>query len=236
MADVSPRTYPKWFLDLLESVTDARPRRVIALIRENGYVTTEQLQAIGYEHPPRAVRDVRERGIPVITTKTKNAAGKSIALYKFPDDIPEEQSFTLLAGRKQFPRTFRNDLIIRDGEKCAICAAQLPARSLQIDHKVPYEIGGDTNDLNDHMMLCSSCNRSKSWTCEHCSNWTERIVEVCQTCYWAYPNSYSHVATVQQRRADITWMGNEVKQYELLTEAAKRAGMSVSEYLKYLYN
>lgn len=136
MSNPPTRRYPPWFLDLLSSVTDARPRKVIDLILEQGQVSTEQLQAAGYEHAPRAARDVRERGIPLISGKTKSSAGKSIAVYKFPENLPEVASFAVSAGRKPFAKTFREALVKRDGEQCAICAAALPARSLQIDHRV----------------------------------------------------------------------------------------------------
>ena len=55
--------YPKEFLDLLESVTAKRPRTVIQHILEHGFITSEELKdTYGYNHPPRAVRDVREYG------------------------------------------------------------------------------------------------------------------------------------------------------------------------------
>ena len=51
--------YPKEFLDLLESVTAKRPRTVIQHILKNGFITSQELKDIyGYNHPPRAVRDV----------------------------------------------------------------------------------------------------------------------------------------------------------------------------------
>ena len=44
---------------------------------------------IGYNHPPRAIRDVRELGIPIITYRVTDSTGRSIAAYKFgnPDDV-----------------------------------------------------------------------------------------------------------------------------------------------------
>ena len=55
---------PAEFLELLESVEAKRPRTVIDHILAHGYVTTEDLkERYGYNHPPRAARDVRELGI-----------------------------------------------------------------------------------------------------------------------------------------------------------------------------
>ena len=36
--------YPKEFLDLLESVSEKRPRTVIQHILKNGYITTQELK------------------------------------------------------------------------------------------------------------------------------------------------------------------------------------------------
>ena len=85
------------------------------------------------------------------------------------------------------------------------------------------------------MLLCGSCNRSKSWTCEHCPNWTAKDTQVCGTCYWAYPQNYSHVATVQMRRADVIWVGEEVVLYEQLAALARASEMSVAEFLKRVF-
>lgn len=76
--------YPQEFLNLLYSVKAKRPKTVIEHILQYGYVTSEELKdTYGYNHPPRAIRDVRELGIPVITYRIKDGDGKSIAAYKF---------------------------------------------------------------------------------------------------------------------------------------------------------
>ena len=74
---------PAEFLELLESVEAKRPRTVIDHILEHGYITTEDLkERYGYNHPPRAARDVRELGIPLETFRTTAADGRSIAAYR----------------------------------------------------------------------------------------------------------------------------------------------------------
>lgn len=51
---------------LLESIRNKRTRIVIEHILEHGHITTEELERdYGYNHPPRAARDVREAGIPL---------------------------------------------------------------------------------------------------------------------------------------------------------------------------
>lgn len=57
------KLYPLEFLELLESVKAKRPRTVIQHILQHDQITTEELKnTYGYNHPPRAIRDVREQG------------------------------------------------------------------------------------------------------------------------------------------------------------------------------
>jgi len=63
---MSINKYPPDFIKLLHSVKAKRPRTVIEHILKHGQISTEELKDIyGYNHPPRAIRDVREHGIPV---------------------------------------------------------------------------------------------------------------------------------------------------------------------------
>jgi hypothetical protein len=56
--------YSKEFIELLKSVVAKRPKTVIDHILKHGFITTENLKNLyGYNHPPRAVRDVKEHGI-----------------------------------------------------------------------------------------------------------------------------------------------------------------------------
>jgi hypothetical protein len=66
---------PEPFLRKLESVTNKRAKVVIDHILEHGFITTEELEKqYGYNHPPRAARDVREQGIPLETFRLLCAA------------------------------------------------------------------------------------------------------------------------------------------------------------------
>jgi len=58
---------PKEFTKLCKKVTAKRPKTVIDHILKHGFITTQELKdKYGYNHPPRAVRDVKENGIPQI--------------------------------------------------------------------------------------------------------------------------------------------------------------------------
>lgn len=220
---------------LLKSVSSKRARIVIEHILEHGQITTEDLEKMGYNHPPRAARDVREAGIPLETFRVQSSDGRSIAEYRFGNlsKIREER----IRGRKTFPKKLKDDLYEISGGKCATCSGKFESRYLQIDHQVPYEVAGDEQGLewnvDDYMLLCGSCNRAKSWSCEHCENWlNDKLPQVCKTCYWTSPENYVHIALREVRRADILWNEDEVKAYERLKKSARRNQSPIPEHVK----
>ena len=221
--------YSKEFLNKLKSITAKRAKIVIDHILKHGSISTEELKNVyGYDHAPRAVRDVREQGIPIITFKVQGKNDKWIAAYKFgdPDKIEAGKS----GGRKTFSKKLKEELGEASGSRCAICLTPYELRCLQIDHCVPYEIGGESQLLT---LLCGSCNRAKSWSCEHCSNWRhEKDIEICTKCYWASPMRYSHIALNLIRRLDITWTDKEVSTYEKIKSIAKKQDIPLPEFVK----
>ncbi len=230
--NVDPR-----ILALCEKVTKKRARTVIDHILEHGHITTEDLQdRYGYDHPPRAARDVREEGVPLETFRlVSGRTGRKIAAYRFAD--PADIKRGRIGGRKAFSKAFKDALIERYGEFDAITAQPVESRYLQIDHRVPYEVAGDgehdEDNLDAYMLLDASSQRAKSWSCEHCRNWTELLDEdTCRTCYWAFPEGYAHVAMVEVRRVDLQWDGAEVAVYDRLAQEAKQEGLSVSALIK----
>jgi hypothetical protein len=66
------------------------------------------------------------------------------------------------------------------------------------------------------MLLSPSANRFKSWTCEHCDNWTTQDKNICQKCFWAYPEKYEHIAGKQQRIIWLVFSDSEILDYERL--------------------
>lgn len=206
---MSEQNLPSDFLELLKAITGKRARIVVEHILEHGFITTEDLEMkYGYKHPPRAVRDVREQGVPLETFNTKNAEGRTIAAYRFGD--PSEIRRGKLGGRKVLSKQFRSRLVQAMGSKCSICLQDYEVRYLQIDHRIPYEVAGDTgeSDIQDYMLLCGSCNPAKSWSCEHCANWLElKQPELCNTCCWANPETYQHIALYD----GLIWYGQKTR-------------------------
>ena len=222
------------FLELLRSVEAKRPRTVIEHILEHGQVTTEELRDLyGYNHPPRAIRDVRERGIPIETFRVVGSDGRRIAAYRFGD--PSQTRAAQLSGRTVFSARIKSSLIQEFGPRCNIYLGQFPARELQIDHRIPFEIAGESElpeDPSAYMLLCAPANRAKSWSCEHCPNWSDKDISVCQSCYWARPEDYSHVAMREIRRLDILWEGDESSDYDALRDQAAKDRAEMPEYVK----
>jgi len=221
------------FLALCKSVTAKRPKAVIDHILQHGFVTTEELkEKYGYNHPPRAARDVRENGIPLVTFRVTGSDGRKIAAYKFGN--PDEARFSKLAGRTGFSKLLKKQLIQKYGCKCFIYLEEIEEKNLQIDHRIPYEIGGEPEtEPENFMLLSSSANRAKSWSCEHCENWiTLRDKSICLSCYWAYPENYSHIAMKEIRRIDLLWQGQEIISYEKLKFQADRSEKQLPVFVK----
>ncbi len=223
---------------LLKQVQGKRARIVVEHIRKHGAITTRELQEkYGYDHPPRAIKDVTDQGVPIARRTVADTNGRRIAEYRFGD--PAQILAGRVGGRRAFPKAFKQQLLERHSERCGLCDASFPGRALQIDHRVPYEVAGDsqatTLDANEFMLLCGSCNRAKSWSCEHCDNWRlPKKSGTCHTCYWASPESYQHVALVQLRRLDLSWSDQEIPDFEALRIRAARSGAALPLYVKAL--
>lgn len=224
-------------LTLCKAVTAKRPKVVIEHLLQHGFITTEELKmTYGYNHPPRAIRDVREHGIPVETFRVTGADGRKIAAYRF-GQLGQQPHLNKQAGRTVLSKQLKDALIAQHGSRCFIYREHMAANSLQIDHRVPYEIAGDhvptEQNPADFMLLSASANRAKSWSCEQCPNWQQRKdPTVCQTCYWAFPENYTHIATLPLRRVDLLWQGDEISAYTQLETAAQAAGQAIPEFVK----
>ena len=226
----------KELLERLAAVTDKRPKTVIDHILKHGHITTQELRdKYGYNHPPRAAKDVRDQGSPLETVRVKGEDGRSIAAYRFADLSKIRRGF--LGGRQVFSKAFKAVLLEATESRCHICLNEFEERYLQIDHRVPYEVAGDVQfderDAASYMLVCGSCNRAKSWSCEHCRNWKEtKSPKTCQECYWASPESYKHIALVEARRLDLMWTAKETDVFDRLQNSATASKESMPEYVK----
>jgi hypothetical protein len=230
----------KEILIRLNAITDKRPSTVIQHIIKHGYITTEELASkYGYEHAPRAARDVRERGVNLVTYRVKSSDGRNIAAYKFGDPVFVDNKISKVGGRTALSQALKKALIDKYGAVCFVYLQPMEERLLQIDHRVPYEIGGEqTDNIDCYMLLSPSANRAKSWTCEHCPNWTIKDIEFCSNCFWAHPENYSHIAGREERQIVITFSDNEIEDYNQLIslvgkeKAEDKIKELISDYIK----
>lgn len=236
--EMKPATVHPLIQELCDKVTAKRARAVIDRILAHGSVSTDDLQEMGYTHPPRAARDVREQGIPLETFNVRSEkTGRIIGAYKFAD--PSEIKGGRIGGRRAFSKAFKDALVDRYNSADTITGEKMDPRYLQIDHRIPYEVAGDSAgaelNIEDYMLLDASNQRSKSWSCEHCENWQKiRDVEICGRCYWAFPETYSHVAMADQRRVDVVWQGDDAALYDVAKASAAAEGLTPSEFIKKL--
>ena len=127
-----PRTYERdiapELLELCQSVNAKRARTVIDHILTHGIITNDELSDIyGYDHPPRAIRDVRENGIPLISYRvTSPKTGRPMGAYTF-DDVSKIKRGRI-GGRKAFPKSFKPQLVERYGAKEAFTGEVLEHR------------------------------------------------------------------------------------------------------------
>lgn len=203
----------------------ARARKALEFMLARGSVTTGDLKAAGYDHPPRAVRDLKDAGL-VVESNLVNVGGVRMSRYTLVDSITAD-----FAQRKPIPNAFRKQLFEEHHYRCAVCGGVFITRMLQADHRVPFHIDGDPSAFltEDFMPLCGSDNRAKSMSCETCPNWELRDAETCMSCYWHDPEDYQHVATIDERRLTITARGNHVAAIDALKVEAQSAGVTLGE-------
>ena len=118
-----PQDLPEWFIEKAKAVTAKRAKTVIDHILKHGHITTEELKNLyGYNHPPRAARDVREQGIPLDTFRATGSDGRNLGAYRFAD--PSEIRAGKLAGRKLFSKEFKRALVAGRGCRCGVCLTE----------------------------------------------------------------------------------------------------------------
>lgn len=220
---------------LQENVLSKRAKIVVQHLLDNGHITTEEIEKIGYAHAPRAARDVREAGIP-ITTKMVSHDGKRMAQYTFGD--PNNIEDNKLGGRVTFPKKFKDKLLKIQGNRCAICNQQYDEKYLQIDHRVPYEYNGDSHqlDVKDYMLLCAECDRKKDRATEvGCKKtcFKTNDLSIIRSCFWASPENYTHICMKPIRRLDLAWFGeNDVQVFDEIKKRALIENISLQELVK----
>lgn len=178
-----------------------RARAALKIMLERGTVTTKVLQdKYGLDHPPRAIRDLKDAGVLVGSRRVRDS-GKTISEYFLEDPSAPSRGG---APRNPIRKVDKERIIAEFDGKCAVCGTH--SSRLQLDHRIPFAIAGDPSEWTREtaMPLCPSDNRAKSWACEHCPNWVNRDADLCLGCMWCRPEDYDHISMVPERRLVIT--------------------------------
>ena len=93
----------------------------------------EALKKAGYEHAPRAKRDVVEKGIPIDTFNGKDSEGRRMAVYKFGnwEEAKKQNSIAKTKGRNNLSDKLKQKLIKENGSKCALYGEKFDESLLQ---------------------------------------------------------------------------------------------------------
>lgn len=210
-----------------------RGRKLLEFIVRDGSVTTEQLEAVGYRDAASAARDVRDAGIPLVTGEARSKTGGRTGRYTLGrvENIVDGR----FNGRSTIPKPVKEAVLAHYGCVDWLTGAAMPRTALTVDHRISFRVLGDPKSpdwrVENLMPLDKSSQRSKSWACEACENYRIRDPNICRECFWAYPETYKHVAMEPMRRTDIIWRGADVSLHDLLRRRAEQEGVTMAEAL-----
>jgi hypothetical protein len=210
-----------------------RGKVLLNFILRNGSVTTEELEAAGYRDAASAARDVRDAGIPLITGEARSSTGGRTGRYTFGSagDIVDGR----FNGRTIIPKKVKEMVLAHYGSVDWLTGAAMPATALTVDHRVPFRVLGDPEipdwRVEELMPLDKSSQRSKSWACEACANYRIRKPDTCRKCFWAFPESYEHIAMEPLRRMDMVWRGSDVALHDRMKARAEAEGVTMHDLL-----
>lgn len=184
------------FIDaLLDPTLSKRAKRIRNLIlQQGGWFAYSQLKET-YACHRRAKRDLVEKGITLSETKVRGDT-----IFELDPHAFQRQR----EGRLPLTPTELDELRARYNSKCVLCHTPHHQRHLEADHRVPFEVAGNSlhelHGIDAFQPLCGACNTKKQRACIECSN---RLPDVCQDCFWANPQTYAHVATIPERRLEV---------------------------------
>lgn len=210
-----------------------RGKILLEIILRSGSVTTEELEAVGYRDAASAARDVRDTGIPLITGKARSKTGGRTARYTLgkAKDIIDGR----FNGRTIIPKSVKEKVLAHYGCVDWLTGAAMPRTALTVDHRVPFRVLGDPKKpdwrIEELMPLDKSSQRSKSWACEACENYRIRDPDICRECFWAFPETYEHIAMEPLRRTDMVWRNSDVELHDRMKARAEAEGITMPEML-----
>ena len=229
-----PKDLPESFIKKAKAVTAKRAKTVIDHILKHGHITTEELKNLyGYNHPPRAVRDVREQGIPLETFRMhgqRQPKPRGLPLRR-----PFQDSAGTLAGRKCFCKEFRERHWSNVTAASVACVLTTPSPCMQstIGAHMKWVAGGGVRHrgfnldggLMRQVLVLRALQQLDGETGPEGSY---------DVLFGASPASYRHIAMRPVRRLELVWTEQEVAGFDKLSKAAQKRGMPLPDFIKTL--
>jgi len=131
---------------------------------------SEIFKAVQQTYYDRRIRELRESGWDIET----HSSGKMYRLVSHKKEPGQERQYPSAQQKR--------DIRQRDKDLCQICG--LSDDNMQIDHKVPLERNGPTEEDN-LQLLCRTCNIEKRGVCKRCT------LKTCDGCPYAYPELFA---------------------------------------------
>jgi hypothetical protein len=189
------------------------PSRAVALglkiVSKGGFTCKEMRKTDGEPQHTWAAKDDLNRYIPV--DGSEKAEGNSVR-YQFDFDAIRKIGKVLRDAelRDLLSERDRASIIKYHKSACAFCAHV--GTKLQVDHPVPFRLGGNikSKDPTGYLVVCAPCNRRKDKSCVDCPNMNGvRDPTTCSRCYWASPNDYDHIETKPYKQVLVMFTTDE---------------------------
>lgn len=220
-----------------------RAKAAADLLLEKGTITKFDFEDKGISPAvgPRAVMDLKEHGIPIdkpgrVHVPQSQRAVVQYKLGKLADLKPKEKY-----GRLVPPTNLKKRLIEKYGPYCVFCGEKLPAKWLQIDHKLPVKYFGELpseeiTKLDNYQLVCGRCNRLKAEAIDKgCAKtcFKTHDMKVIKSCYWYDPKHYTHVCGRKEGRLSLMFVGDkEIEEYNKIKSIAESEGKTPEEVIK----
>lgn len=194
LGELAAQAQPKLVAFILAPERTPRERSTFAIYLRQGFVTKQDCYQLGFD--PVVTRDLTKHGVVF-----ESHQGRIL--------LDLQASNVALGGPAVFPTRERDSLIEQASFLCALCGRQYPRKRLALDHRVPHRVAGNSLVASQGaeaatQVLCYGCNNDKQHACRDCPNQQSTLnPETCESCFWAYPEAYCHVATTPERRAEL---------------------------------
>lgn len=223
-----------------------RAKAAADLLIEKGVITKYDFETtrVPISQAPRAIRDLKDHGIPVKTLERVNVPQAKSKVNQYTlgsaDDIDASKKY----GRLYDPSGMKEKLAKLHGSTCVFCGKHLAPKDRELDHKLPVNIFGDLSSVerlnpNNYQLVCRKCNRLKREAVSH-GAFDDRQdgMDVVKHNYWYDPVQYrKNEKDNLFNQSIVVWnSGEDIRTYNQISQYAKYSNKSFPEALKDMAN